>query len=178
MIAKRKTILDIFSENFYKTENSIYYISSNKLYYFSGREYVDSVLKSQYYYRIYNKKDYYDWHVDFSLSKMNLFSYVLYLNDDFDGGELKFKNSDIFLKPKKGMLAVFDGGFGNEHMVTTVKTGERYTIGSFWDRADCVYTDEQRKAWDDELKHSQKFQNRCPIRKYYEEEEIMNYIYE
>ena len=32
--------------------------------------------------------------------------------------------------------------------------------------------------WDDELKHSQKFQNKAPIRKYYEEEEVMNYIYE
>ena len=32
--------------------------------------------------------------------------------------------------------------------------------------------------WDDELKHSQKFQNRTPIRKYYDEEEVMNYIYE
>ena len=32
--------------------------------------------------------------------------------------------------------------------------------------------------WDDELGHSQKFQNRIPIRKYYEEEQVMNYIYE
>ncbi len=32
--------------------------------------------------------------------------------------------------------------------------------------------------WDDEEGHSQKFQNRAPIRKYYNEEEIMNYIYE
>ena len=32
--------------------------------------------------------------------------------------------------------------------------------------------------WDDELGHSQKFQNRVPIRKYYEEEQVMNYIYE
>jgi len=32
--------------------------------------------------------------------------------------------------------------------------------------------------WNDELKHSQKFQNGTPIRKYYDEEEIMNYIYE
>jgi glycosyltransferase involved in cell wall biosynthesis len=32
--------------------------------------------------------------------------------------------------------------------------------------------------WDDELGHSQKFQNRVPIKKYFEEEEIMNYIYE
>jgi glycosyltransferase involved in cell wall biosynthesis len=32
--------------------------------------------------------------------------------------------------------------------------------------------------WDDNEEHSQKFQNRAPIRKYFEEEEIMNYIYE
>jgi glycosyltransferase involved in cell wall biosynthesis len=32
--------------------------------------------------------------------------------------------------------------------------------------------------WDDNEGHSQKFQNRAPIRKYFEEEEIMNYIYE
>ena len=32
--------------------------------------------------------------------------------------------------------------------------------------------------WDDELGHSQKFQNKVPIRKYYDEEQVMNYIYE
>ncbi len=32
--------------------------------------------------------------------------------------------------------------------------------------------------WDDDLGHSQKFQNKVPIRKYYEEEQVMNYIYE
>jgi glycosyltransferase involved in cell wall biosynthesis len=32
--------------------------------------------------------------------------------------------------------------------------------------------------WDDQLGHSQKFQNRVPIRKYFHEEEVMNYIYE
>jgi glycosyltransferase involved in cell wall biosynthesis len=32
--------------------------------------------------------------------------------------------------------------------------------------------------WDEELGHSQKFQNRVPIRKYYDEEQVMNYIYE
>jgi O-antigen biosynthesis protein len=32
--------------------------------------------------------------------------------------------------------------------------------------------------WDDELKHSQKFQNKVPIRKYYNEEQVINYIYE
>jgi glycosyltransferase involved in cell wall biosynthesis/SAM-dependent methyltransferase len=32
--------------------------------------------------------------------------------------------------------------------------------------------------WSDEDGHSQKFQNRAPIRKYFEEEQVMNYIYE
>ena len=32
--------------------------------------------------------------------------------------------------------------------------------------------------WSDEDKHSQKFQHGCPIRKYYDEEQVMNYIYE
>jgi glycosyltransferase involved in cell wall biosynthesis len=32
--------------------------------------------------------------------------------------------------------------------------------------------------WDDKLGHSQKFQNKVSIRKYYEEEQVMNYIYE
>jgi glycosyltransferase involved in cell wall biosynthesis len=32
--------------------------------------------------------------------------------------------------------------------------------------------------WDNELGHSQKFQNSAPIRKYFEEEQVLNYIYE
>ena len=32
--------------------------------------------------------------------------------------------------------------------------------------------------WNEEEKHSQKFQNRAPIRKYYDEEQVLNYIYE
>jgi Rps23 Pro-64 3,4-dihydroxylase Tpa1-like proline 4-hydroxylase len=80
------------------------------------------------------------------------FAAFLYLNDDFTGGKLNWKNYDITVTPKTGMIAIFDGGFGNEHEVTTVKTGTRYTIGSFWDRADSVYTEEQKQAWADELK--------------------------
>jgi hypothetical protein len=32
--------------------------------------------------------------------------------------------------------------------------------------------------WDDSLSHSQKFQNNISIKKYYEEEEVLNKIYE
>jgi hypothetical protein len=79
------------------------------------------------------------------------FASFIYLNEDFKGGRLNWKNYDISIKPEVGMIAIFDGGFGNEHEVATIKGGTRYTIGSFWDRADCVYTKEQEKAWEEEL---------------------------
>lgn len=84
----------------------------------------------------------------FERSKYAAFAY---LNDNFDGGLLKFKGSDLTIKPEIGMLAVFAGGHTNMHKVTTVKNGERYTVGSFWDDASSVYTDEQRAAWEKEL---------------------------
>lgn len=82
----------------------------------------------------------------------------VYLNDDFTGGKLNFKHHEISIQPETGMLAVFAGGHGNEHEVTKVKSGTRYTIGSFWDRADSVYSEEQKKAWADELAEVRKVQ--------------------
>jgi Rps23 Pro-64 3,4-dihydroxylase Tpa1-like proline 4-hydroxylase len=91
----------------------------------------------------------------FERSKYAVF---MYLNDDFTGGVLNFKNHDITIRPELGMLAIFSGGHGNEHEVTKVKSGTRYTIGSFWDNADSVYTEEQRKKWDEELSEVRKQQ--------------------
>jgi hypothetical protein len=56
------------------------------------------------------------------------------------------------------MLAFFKGGYMNEHEVTTVKGGERYTIGSFWDNADEVYDEDTIKKWEEELKETRALQ--------------------
>ena len=50
------------------------------------------------------------------------------------------------------MLAAFAGGHGNEHEVKVITSGDRYTIGSFWDDASCEYTDKRREEWATELK--------------------------
>jgi hypothetical protein len=77
----------------------------------------------------------------------------LYLNDDFDGGLLRFPDQDIEIKPQIGMLAVFDGGFNNMHEVSLIESGVRYTIGSFWDdREESDYPQELRDAWAEEMK--------------------------
>jgi len=76
----------------------------------------------------------------------------LYLSDDFTGGALNFKDHPIEIQPKTGMLAAFAGGHKNEHEVKVISSGDRYTIGSFWDDASCEYTDERREEWATELK--------------------------
>ena len=79
----------------------------------------------------------------------------LYLNDNFEGGLLKFPGQDISIQPKVGMLAVFDGGFNNMHEVTLIESGVRYTIGSFWDdREESAYSQELRDEWAAEMKET------------------------
>jgi hypothetical protein len=76
----------------------------------------------------------------------------LYLNDDFEGGLLKFPDRDIEIAPKTGLLAAFDGGFNNMHEVTLITKGIRYTLGSFWDdREESDYPEELRAAWKKEM---------------------------
>jgi hypothetical protein len=80
----------------------------------------------------------------------------LYLNDNFEGGILKFYadygKNEFEITPEPGMFVIFHGGHKNLHEVTTVKHGIRYTIGSFWDdREETDYPEEVRKEWAKEL---------------------------
>ena len=63
------------------------------------------------------------------------FTSMLYLNEDFEGGELYFPQSNNFtIKPKAGMLVIFSGHLGNPHGVTQITDGTRYVHTSFWSR--------------------------------------------
>ena len=64
---------------------------------------------------------------------------ILYLNDNYDGGHLTFRDHGISIAPKRGTLIVFDVGINNVHAVTEVTSGERYTMLSSWDFEDSIY---------------------------------------
>lgn len=57
---------------------------------------------------------------------------IIYLNDNFDGGNTYYPNKNFTIKPKTGAIAVHPGSKEYEHGVTTVENGTRYTIASFW----------------------------------------------
>jgi hypothetical protein len=59
---------------------------------------------------------------------------VMYLNDDYEGGNLIFSKLDnLIVKPETGDLIVFPASYLYEHESTLVTTGTKYCVVSFSD---------------------------------------------
>jgi hypothetical protein len=56
---------------------------------------------------------------------------LIYLNDDYEGGEIAFATHDFNLKPKSADLIIFPGNMHYAHEVKEVLSGTRYTL-SIW----------------------------------------------
>jgi len=73
-------------------------------------------------------KQHHDQGYDLSLQR----AVIIYLNDNYEGGEIYFTQHDVRLKPKAGSLITFPGTDDYLHGVATVQPGEtRYVISTF-----------------------------------------------
>lgn len=97
------------------------------------------------YFYEYGMGDYYKPHVDSQTvtvqqeiaiavrkSSSSDISSVLYLNDNFVGGELDFLFANKSVKPKAGRLILFYGGWQNIHAVRPIQVGKRYCIVNWY----------------------------------------------
>lgn len=66
---------------------------------------------------------------------------VMYLNDDYDGGEVLFRfldddlvtiKEDYDYKPSAGDIVVFMSGHPHYHGVRSISSGEKYMIRTYW----------------------------------------------
>lgn len=65
--------------------------------------------------------------------KAKHYSTIIYLNDNFEGGELYFPQYDnLTLKPETGMMICFKGDTHHLHGVKEIIKNIRYTISIFW----------------------------------------------
>ncbi len=69
-------------------------------------------------------------HGDVNQGLQNEFSFVVYLNDNYEGGELYFNNKDIKIKPKAGTIVAFRSLEVHEALPT--KNGIKWHIPYFW----------------------------------------------
>ena len=63
--------------------------------------------------------------MDLHTDKGDKLSFIIYLNDDYIGGETTI--DDITIKPKIGRLVLFNNGY-YLHKVNEIKTNKRYTL--------------------------------------------------
>jgi hypothetical protein len=60
------------------------------------------------------------------------FGAIIYLNDDYSGGETFYPQHEISISPEAGKLAVHPGTPDHMHGVTKIENETRYTLASFW----------------------------------------------
>lgn len=57
---------------------------------------------------------------------------LIYLNDDYEGGEISFATHNITIKPKVGDLLIFPGNMHYAHEVKEILSGTRYTLPTWF----------------------------------------------
>lgn len=81
----------------------------------------------------YEKSQKLIWHSDDGISHPCKISYVYYINDDYEGGEIQFEDkvSGIPIKPEKDSLIIFPSSSDYIHRVLPVTSGVKHSVISF-----------------------------------------------
>lgn len=81
----------------------------------------------------YEKGQMVTWHCDDGEVHPSKVSFVYYINDDYEGGEIQFKNKvyTMPIKPSKDSLIIFPSGIDYIHRVLPVTEGTKYSVISF-----------------------------------------------
>jgi len=91
------------------------------------------ILGVKYQHEFYNMLKYsdnqkFDAHVDGLPGSPRFLSCIIYLNDNYIGGELEFINFNLKLKMKSGSVIVFPSNFAHAHTAHPVTSGTKYAI--------------------------------------------------
>lgn len=80
----------------------------------------------------YSSGDFFTLHRDDHPITPRTFSTILYLNDNYVGGDLYFKYFDFKYKPGKGDLIIFPSNYPYSHESIKIESGNKYAIVDFW----------------------------------------------
>ncbi len=78
----------------------------------------------------YSNYEEYKAHFDGSTETARSISVVIYLNDDYEGGEIEFTNFNLKFKPKANTMIIFPSNFAYTHKAHPVTSGTKYAIAT------------------------------------------------
>jgi len=76
----------------------------------------------------YRPGEQYKVHYDGGTGSGRALSAVIYLNDNYTGGEIEFPNFKVKIKPEKGMLILFPSNYAYRHIAHPVLEGTKYSL--------------------------------------------------
>jgi predicted 2-oxoglutarate/Fe(II)-dependent dioxygenase YbiX len=76
----------------------------------------------------YSYQQEYKAHYDGTTQTARAVSVVIYLNDNYSGGEIEFPNFKLKIKPEAGSMIVFPSNFAYTHIAHPVDDGIKYAI--------------------------------------------------
>jgi hypothetical protein len=81
-----------------------------------------------------NSNNYFGLHIDHGPSTVRTVSAILYLNDDYEGGDLHFPRIDgLNIKPETGDIIVFPSTYTYQHESIPLLQGTKYVVLAFTD---------------------------------------------
>ena len=118
------------NENFRKINNKFYeLLTGSSQFYARHFDLHEAIFDVEDYSLLkYSGGQYYKAHYDGGTDTARSVSAILYLNDDYTGGEIEFVNYGIKIKPKAGMLILFPSNYAYRHIAHPVETGTKYAI--------------------------------------------------
>jgi predicted 2-oxoglutarate/Fe(II)-dependent dioxygenase YbiX len=78
-------------------------------------------------------------HQDQGISS-RILSSVIYLNDDYEGGEIEFMHSGVKIKPEAGSIIFFPSNFLYVHEVYPIVSGSRYSMPHWYHNMQQIIT--------------------------------------
>jgi hypothetical protein len=75
----------------------------------------------------YEPGEYYHEHIDSGPQVKRIHSCVMFLNDEYEGGEISFPRQELDFKGETGDIIFFPSNFTHPHIAKEVKSGVKYT---------------------------------------------------
>ena len=124
-------LFNALDASFKHYSNDIYPFAAKNI---KGKEDQMNILK-------YEKAGFLPEHSDHGISSRTL-SVVMYLNDDYEGGEISFPNVGVTIKPEAGSIIFFPSNFVFPHQINEIKNGVRYALPNWYhNMTNKVYSD-------------------------------------